>query len=34
VTCELDLAFLGFGASKRLTGTAVVPLEEFRRVEK
>ncbi|GGP17473.1 pilus assembly protein [Nonomuraea glycinis] len=34
VTCELDLAFLGFGASKRMTGTAVVPLEEFRRVEK
>ncbi|MFI7450737.1 TadE/TadG family type IV pilus assembly protein [Nonomuraea sp. NPDC049714] len=34
VTCELDLAFLGFGAAKRMTGTAVVPLEEFRRVEK
>ncbi|QYC38734.1 TadE-like protein [Nonomuraea coxensis DSM 45129] len=32
VTCELDLDFLGFGA-KRLTGTAVVPLERFRRVE-
>ena len=23
-----------FGAAKRMTGTAVVPLEEFRRVEK
>ncbi|MFG1698290.1 TadE/TadG family type IV pilus assembly protein [Nonomuraea sp. NPDC049309] len=33
VTCELDLAFLGFGGTKRLTGTAVVPLEQFRRVE-
>lgn len=33
VTCELDLGFLGFGATKRLTGTAVVPLEQFRRVE-
>ncbi|MEV4287103.1 TadE/TadG family type IV pilus assembly protein [Nonomuraea bangladeshensis] len=32
VTCELDLGFAGFGA-KRLTGTAVVPLEQFRRVE-
>jgi len=33
VTCELDLGFLGFGATKRMTGTAVVPLEQFRRVE-
>ncbi|MGR6923822.1 TadE/TadG family type IV pilus assembly protein [[Actinomadura] parvosata] len=33
VTCELDLAFLGFGGTKRLTGTAVVPIEQFRRVE-
>ncbi|PZG13822.1 TadE/TadG family type IV pilus assembly protein [Nonomuraea aridisoli] len=33
VTCELDLAFLGFDATKQLTGTAVVPLERFRRVE-
>jgi Flp pilus assembly protein TadG len=29
VTCQLDLGFLGFGGSKQLTGTAVVPLEEF-----
>jgi Flp pilus assembly protein TadG len=33
VTCELDLDFLGFGASKHMTGTSVVPLEQFRRVE-
>ncbi|WP_327087474.1 pilus assembly protein [Nonomuraea sp. NBC_01738] len=33
VVCELDLGFLGFGGTKRLTGTAVVPLEQFRRVE-
>ncbi|WP_237102122.1 TadE/TadG family type IV pilus assembly protein [Nonomuraea sp. MG754425] len=33
VTCELDLAFLGFGGTKELTGTAVVPLEQFRRIE-
>lgn len=33
VTCELDLGFLGFGGTKQLTGTAVVPLEQFRRVE-
>ncbi|MEU6713206.1 TadE/TadG family type IV pilus assembly protein [Nonomuraea purpurea] len=33
VTCELDLGFLGFGGTKRLTGTAVVPLEQFRRIE-
>ncbi|MGV9304790.1 TadE/TadG family type IV pilus assembly protein [Nonomuraea sp. NPDC003727] len=33
VTCELDLEFLGFGAGKRMTGTSVVPLEQFRRVE-
>lgn len=33
VTCELDLSFLGFGATKQLTGTSIVPLEQFRRVE-
>lgn len=33
VTCELDLDFLGFGGSQRMSGTAVVPLEQFRRVE-
>jgi hypothetical protein len=33
VTCELDLGFLGFNATKQMTGTAVVPLEQFRRVE-
>ncbi|WP_043620893.1 TadE family protein [Nonomuraea candida] len=33
VTCELDLAFLGFGGTKRLTGTAVVPIEQFRRID-
>ncbi|WP_239103972.1 TadE/TadG family type IV pilus assembly protein [Microbispora corallina] len=33
VTCELDLDFLGFGAGKRMSGSAVVPLEQFRRVE-
>ncbi|MFG1703440.1 TadE/TadG family type IV pilus assembly protein [Nonomuraea sp. M3C6] len=33
VTCEVDLAFLGFGGTKQLTGTAVVPIEQFRRVE-
>ncbi|SDH81043.1 TadE-like protein [Nonomuraea jiangxiensis] len=33
VTCELDLGFLGFGGTKRMTGTAVVPLEQFRRVD-
>ncbi|MFI6501445.1 TadE/TadG family type IV pilus assembly protein [Nonomuraea typhae] len=33
VSCELDLGFLGFGGTRRLTGTAVVPLEQFRRVE-
>ncbi|MFD1931592.1 MULTISPECIES: TadE/TadG family type IV pilus assembly protein [Nonomuraea] len=33
VTCELDLEFLGFGASKLMTGTSVVPLEQFRRVD-
>lgn len=32
VTCELDLGFLGFGFTKELSGTAVVPLEQFRRV--
>ncbi|MEU1386262.1 MULTISPECIES: TadE family protein [unclassified Nonomuraea] len=33
VTCELDLGFLGFGGTKRLTGTAVVPLEQLVRRE-
>lgn len=33
VICDLDLSFLGFGASRRLTGDAVAPLETFRRVE-
>ncbi|MBB6350684.1 TadE/TadG family type IV pilus assembly protein [Nonomuraea muscovyensis] len=33
VTCELDLGFLGFNTTKQMTGTAVVPLEQFRRVE-
>ncbi|MEV0824372.1 TadE/TadG family type IV pilus assembly protein [Nonomuraea rubra] len=33
VSCELDLAFLGFGGTKRITGTAVVPIEQFRRIE-
>ncbi|MBB5074849.1 TadE family protein [Nonomuraea endophytica] len=33
VSCEMDLGFLGFGATKRITGTSVVPLEQFRRVE-
>ncbi|MDR8408544.1 pilus assembly protein [Nonomuraea sp. 3-1Str] len=33
VTCELDLGFLGFGATHDMTGTAVVPLEQLRRVE-
>lgn len=34
VTCELDLGFLGFGGTKRMTGTAVVPLEQFVRRER
>ena len=33
VTCELDLGFLGFAGTKRMTGTSVVPLEQFRRTE-
>jgi hypothetical protein len=33
VTCSLDLAFLGFGAAKEMTGDSVVPLELYRRVE-
>ncbi|KAA9381678.1 pilus assembly protein [Microbispora cellulosiformans] len=33
VTCELDLAILGFGAGKQMSGTSVVPLEQFRRVQ-
>lgn len=33
VTCALDLDFLGFGAVKKMTGSSVVPLEQFRRVE-
>ncbi|MEU8192405.1 TadE/TadG family type IV pilus assembly protein [Microbispora amethystogenes] len=34
VTCDLDLAVLGFGAAKQMSGTSVVPLERFRRVQK
>ncbi|WP_420538765.1 pilus assembly protein [Nonomuraea africana] len=33
VTCELNLDFLGFGATKQMTGMSVVPLEQFRRVD-
>ncbi|MFF3664277.1 TadE/TadG family type IV pilus assembly protein [Microtetraspora malaysiensis] len=33
VTCELNLDFLGFGAARRMKGTSVAPLEQFRRVE-
>lgn len=33
VGCDLDLEFLGLGTAKRVIGTAVVPLEQFRRVE-
>ncbi|GAA3132052.1 hypothetical protein GCM10017600_19310 [Streptosporangium carneum] len=33
VTCSLNLDFLGFGAAKDMKGDAVVPLEQFRRVE-
>ncbi|NRQ35360.1 pilus assembly protein [Nonomuraea sp. NN258] len=33
VSCELDLGFLGFGGTKRMTGTAVVPLEQRKRFE-
>jgi Flp pilus assembly protein TadG len=33
VTCQLDLGFLGFGGTKTMTGTAVVPIEQFRRVD-
>lgn len=33
VTCELDLGFLGFGATREMTGRAVVPIERLRRVE-
>jgi Flp pilus assembly protein TadG len=33
VTCEMDLSFLGFSATKRITGTSVVPLEQFTRRE-
>jgi Flp pilus assembly protein TadG len=32
ISCELDLAFLGFGASQNVSGSSVVPLERFRRV--
>lgn len=34
VTCELDLTFLGFGGTRQMTGAAVVPLEQFRRVDR
>lgn len=33
VTCELDLDFLGFGTGKQMSGSSVVPLERFRRVQ-
>ncbi|MEV4294903.1 TadE/TadG family type IV pilus assembly protein [Microbispora rosea] len=33
VTCELNLDFLGFGAAKQMSGTSVVPLERYRRVQ-
>ncbi|MEV0967320.1 TadE family protein [Microtetraspora glauca] len=33
VTCELNLDFLGFGTTRRMKGTSVVPLEQFRRVD-
>ncbi|WP_219459880.1 TadE/TadG family type IV pilus assembly protein [Nonomuraea rhizosphaerae] len=33
VTCEMDLGFLGFSATKRMAGTSVVPIEQFRRLE-
>jgi Flp pilus assembly protein TadG len=33
VTCQLDLGFLGFGGTKEMTGTAVVPLEQLVRRE-
>ncbi|GLW05445.1 hypothetical protein Misp01_05750 [Microtetraspora sp. NBRC 13810] len=33
VTCTLDLGFLGFGAAVDMSGTSVVPLEVYRRVE-
>lgn len=34
VTCDLDLGFLGFGGAKRMTGVSVVPLEQFRRIDR
>ncbi|GAA4578888.1 TadE/TadG family type IV pilus assembly protein [Planotetraspora phitsanulokensis] len=33
VSCELDLAFLGFSVAQQMSGSSVVPLEQFRRVE-
>ncbi|MEV0591850.1 TadE family protein [Nonomuraea cavernae] len=33
VSCELDLSFLGFNGTKQMTGTAVVPLEQLRRID-
>ncbi|GGO18142.1 hypothetical protein GCM10010116_36550 [Microbispora rosea subsp. aerata] len=33
VTCELNLGFLGFDATKQMSGTSVVPLERYRRVQ-
>ncbi|MBP2704724.1 pilus assembly protein [Microbispora sp. RL4-1S] len=32
VTCDLDLGFLGFGGAKTMSGSAVVPLEQLRRI--
>jgi Flp pilus assembly protein TadG len=33
VSCQLDLAFLGFSVAQQMSGSSVVPLEQFRRVE-
>lgn len=33
VSCDLDLGFLGFELTRRVTGVSVVPLEQFRRFE-
>ncbi|GII34726.1 TadE/TadG family type IV pilus assembly protein [Planotetraspora mira] len=33
VSCQIDLAFLGFSVAQRMSGSSTVPLEQFRRVE-
>ncbi|GAA1279079.1 hypothetical protein Psi02_77730 [Planotetraspora silvatica] len=33
VSCQIDLAFLGFSVVQQMSGSSVVPLEQFRRVE-